>query len=67
MSAGIGVGRERSFTVRTDDLKMNVRPISRTARSRRLTSPLVEMPRHLKSLVFTVCRAAVAVMYVVLL
>lgn len=39
MSAGIGVGRERSFTVRTDDLKMNVRPISRTARSRRLTSP----------------------------
>lgn len=28
--------------------------------------PPVEMPRHLKSLVFTVCRAAVAVMYVIL-
>lgn len=39
MSAGIGVGRERSFTVRTDDLKMTMRPMSRTAPSRRLISP----------------------------
>lgn len=60
MSAGIGVGRESSFAVRTDGLKMNVGTISRTAWSRCLISPLVVMHWHLKLLVFTVYRAAAA-------